>query len=144
MARKAIWIDRDLVRSPIYIALCVTERQFQRELERLNLDRDRWPAFIKCGADATVHFFTCDDADDGKNAAIVCISQKADRDDLQVYAMLVHEAVHIWQEICEDIREDDPSSEFEAYSIQALSQRLMYAYRELTEKKAKRKGEKRK
>jgi hypothetical protein len=42
--------------------------------------------------------------------------------------MLVHEAVHVWQFHCENIGEREPSIEFEAYSIQAVSQFLMEAY----------------
>jgi hypothetical protein len=50
----------------------------------------------------------------------------------QVYALLVHEAVHIWQDVKHRIGEDNPSSEFEAYAIQNISQELMLAYKLLT------------
>jgi hypothetical protein len=49
---------------------------------------------------------------------------------LQVAALLVHEAVHVWQLFRESIGEHGPSKEFEAYSIQAISQRLMERYRD--------------
>lgn len=45
--------------------------------------------------------------------------------------VLVHEAVHIWQAMCEEIREESPSEEFEAYSIQAITRSLWAAYDEV-------------
>ena len=44
---------------------------------------------------------------------------------------LVHEAVHIWQAMCEEIGEESPSAEFEAYSIQAITRSLWRAYDEV-------------
>ena len=40
--------------------------------------------------------------------------------------LIIHEAVHIWQEIKNRMREDEPSIEFEAYSIQVISQDLLW------------------
>lgn len=48
----------------------------------------------------------------------------------QVYGLLVHEAVHVWQRIMEYIGESKPSDEFMAYGIQAIAQELMFAYKE--------------
>ena len=50
---------------------------------------------------------------------------------VQIAAMLVHEAVHVWQTIRRSIGETSPSSEFEAYSIQHIAQELMSRYVEL-------------
>ena len=43
----------------------------------------------------------------------------------QIVGILVHEAVHIWQEIRTAMGEDEPSSEFEAYSIERISEDLI-------------------
>lgn len=40
---------------------------------------------------------------------------------------IVHEAVHVWQQICNIIGEDKPSKEFEAYSIQRIAFELAKA-----------------
>ncbi len=87
--------------------------------------KEEWPFFIT--NDATTHFF---EKGDGGLCAIVCIRPRTkDRSMIQLYALLVHEAVHIWQHILKEVGEHSPSSEFEAYAIQTLSQRLMEAYK---------------
>ncbi|MCX5818441.1 MAG: hypothetical protein NT047_00785 [Deltaproteobacteria bacterium] len=69
--------------------------------------------------------------------AIVYIPPAGDENPNAVIGLLVHEAVHVWQHICEELNENEPSVEFEAYSIQLLSQRLIAAYSELNEKMKK-------
>lgn len=125
------WLDRDLIVSPYSFALCLSEKQFKKELKRLNLPSEQWPPFLATPhASATVHFF--ERHGDIDFCAIVCLGDTSNVELEQVYSMLVHEAVHIWQEIRAHIGERDPSSEFEAYSIQAISQRLMFSYKEQT------------
>lgn len=118
------WLNRALIVSPYCYALCLTEKVFHRELRRLGIPREDWPPFMLNGASATVHFFE----DDDLRVAIVTLQPGSDATPEQVNAILVHEAVHIWQKICEHFNESSPSPEFEAYSIQAISQSLMEAY----------------
>jgi hypothetical protein len=125
-ADRAQWLDRGLLYSPYYYALCLDPAQFRAELKRLKLPRDSWPKFLSTShANATTHFF---EKFDGKRCAIVALGGTEKRTDIQVHALLVHEAVHIWQEIRDTLGERSPSSEFEAYSIQALSQELMQSW----------------
>lgn len=106
------------------IALCLDEESYRRELKRLRIeDAPDWqPEGI---ADASVVMM-----ERGRDRiALVCLPRPprgVSRE--QVYAMLVHEAVHVWRWHCRLIGEDDPSEEFECYGIQAISQRLMCAY----------------
>jgi len=126
--KGGIWIDRALVLSPLHVALCTTEDQFKKELDGLRLPLRDQPKFISNDySDATTHFFT----KDGDNCCIVCIRHKKGVLAHQVYALLCHEAVHVWQEAREMIGENNPGSEFEAYSIQRIFQSLMEAYRDL-------------
>ncbi len=121
-----VWCDRRLMTSPIYYGLCITEKTFHKELRRMQIPRDQWPPFIlNDWSDATVHHF---DGVGGKQCAIVCIRAKQGRSGIQIAALLVHEAVHIWQAIRESMGEKEPSSEFEAYSIQCIAQELMEAF----------------
>lgn len=117
------WLDRGLMFSPIYYGLCLDDKSFQKELKRLKINEP--VRFIKNDhSDATVHFFETDN----KVSAIVCLGKTKGKTSMQINALLLHEAVHIWQEIRLSIGEKSPSSEFEAYSIQAIAQNLMYAY----------------
>jgi hypothetical protein len=110
------WIDRALVVSPYCYGLCLSEADFKRQLKRLNVPRDDWPSFLGAeGGNATAHFF---ESAHGL-CAIVTLGGTNGKSIQQVHAMLVHEAVHI---------EKSPSSEFEAYSVQTISQRLMESY----------------
>ena len=66
---------------------------------------------------------------DGKVCAIVTINKRVDgKDSNGIVGLIVHEAVHVWQLVRENIGEANPSSEFEAYAIQAISQELIEAY----------------
>lgn len=122
------WLDRALVVSPYYYGLCLSEKDFQKELKGLKIPRDEWPAFLASkSADATAHFF---ESGDGKRCCIITLGSVKGRSVAQVHSMLVHEAVHLWQEIREDIGERRPSPEFEAYAVQSLAQRLIESYQD--------------
>jgi hypothetical protein len=124
----SVWCDRMLVCSPYYYGLCISEEQFHRELQELGLPRADWPAFLSTEqADATAHRFK---SDKGAHCILVCIRFQPQRDGIEVAALLVHEAMHIWRHIREHIGEQEPSAEFEAYSVQWISQQLMLQYRQ--------------
>jgi hypothetical protein len=107
---SAQWIDSALVCSPYCIALC------KHELKRLKIAKGNRPDFLKTPhANATVHFL-------GLYAIVYMPKKQKGISKHQINSLLVHEAVHIWQAI------RDPSSEFEAYAVQSISQNLMLAY----------------
>lgn len=60
--------------------------------------------------------------------AIVQIGDTSERSTIEVFGLLLHEAVHVWQRIKKLMGEDNPSSEFEAYSIQCIAQDLFEMY----------------
>jgi hypothetical protein len=72
---------------------------------------------------ATTHLFNA--INGGRRCALICIRDYEKYSGIEVAGLLVHEAVHIWQEILRNIGEENPSEEFEAYSIQSISQNLM-------------------
>lgn len=130
----AAWLDRALFKSPVYYAAAFTERDFHRELRRLELAREKWPSFIVSDrSDATTHFIEFR----GRCCAIVCMHPAPERDPVEVVGLLVHEAAHIWQRVRECIGESEPSHEFEAYSMQWLSQQLVAAYRDFIARRTK-------
>ena len=119
-----------MMRSPVHLAFFLREEDFRKELKRLELPREEWPSFIRTG-DASTHFITYR----GKPACLVCMPLSPRTTIEQYHALLVHEAVHVWQFIRQSIGEDSPSSEFEAYSIQGIAQSLMEAFKEQRSKK---------
>lgn len=71
------------------------------------------------GSNATTNYM-----DDGKH--IIVYMPYSDIPLISQQGLIIHEAVHIWQEIKNRMREDEPSIEFEAYSIQVISQDLLW------------------
>lgn len=127
---KSSWLDRALVRTSYYYCLCLSEKEFHKKLRWFKLPRADWPPFIKSThANATAHFL---ESNEGERVAIVCLGDPKNLDAIQITALLVHEAVHIWQRSMADIGETAPSEEFMAYGIQRISQELMYSYVEQT------------
>ena len=124
------WCSRVAMYLPLHYTLVLSEKDFQRECRRLALPRDKWPAWVTNEhSDATTHHFV-----HGSNTrcAVVALRLRPAFDGVQIAALLVHEAVHIWQECKDLIGERNPSAEFEAYSIQGIAQNLMQKYVELT------------
>lgn len=125
------WLDRALIVNPYCYTLCTTPKRFQKALDYLKIPKNDRPEFMKTAhAHATIHFF--DNSDKISKCAIICIKKDKKRAKESIYGFLVHESVHLWQEIKRNIDETAPSLEFEAYSVQAIAQRLMEEYDEQT------------
>lgn len=119
------WLSRNLIKTPVHYALCLNEKHFNEELARLRVKPCEWPPFLgSATANATTHHLEYK----GRPVAIVCLQMDAKRTQWEVLGLLVHEAVHIWQLMCRSMGETEPSAEFEAYSIQWISQELMWAW----------------
>jgi len=121
---------RDLIRCGHY-GLCLSDKAFRNELKRLRVPREQWGVFVKDGKSAQVHFFQ----NDTERTTLVCLQGYEKRSPVEVYGLLIHEAVHIWQTECEYMHEDTPGDEIEAYAIQSVSQNLIDAYLTLTKRK---------
>lgn len=121
------WLSRRLIDGP-YLILVLSEKDYHRAMDRFKVPRhSRGPWIASGSSDATTHFIQIPERGLG------CIVALRTRDGLsgtQIAALLVHEAVHIFQEWCAVYGEKYPSSEFQAYSIQAISQELMDSYAE--------------
>lgn len=128
MKNKVKYINRNLFYSPYYIGLCLSEKAFHKALKKLGIKKADLPAFLNPGAHATVHEVL---SDNGGKIALVCLGDCTGRSLNEIHGLLVHEAMHIWRWIKEDIGEKQPSSEFEAYSMQSICQNLFDAYEEM-------------
>lgn len=126
------YCDRALLVGP-YLGLCITERAFNEEVKRLNIEEKVAP-WVGEGAKArTWHLYR---KPDGRLCCIVTLDPSAlpTDDPTGIVALLVHEAVHVWQEYCDYIGEARPGREIEAYAIQNISAELIEAYSYLTNK----------
>lgn len=129
---KVEWVDRALIVGP-YIALVLNEKQFHKAMNHCQIKTSKHGDWIKTPhSDATVHFL---ENPKGEQCCIVALRVKKKTDPTSIVGLLVHESVHIWQQFKRRIGEHEPSDEFEAYSIQTISQRLIESYSELTVKK---------
>lgn len=122
-------MDRRLIQCSYSYTLCLSEKALHKAMKQANVPAGEWPqTWVHAGGAAT-HVLR------HRNLAFVTVSEGDDKRTIeQVYGMLAHEAVHIFQEHCRDIGEHVPSDEFQAYSIQLIAQRLMESYRDQTKK----------
>jgi hypothetical protein len=122
--QKVVWINRNIVRSDRYVGLCLSNDALVAEAKRLEVTGSlAWPD----NNHATTWQLVS--KKDGM-CSIVCINPiDGTRDEArQTVALLAHEAVHVWQAILDDLNEDSPGSEIEAYGIQSLLHDLLVAY----------------
>lgn len=132
------WLDRSLLTSPYCYALCLSEEAFKAEMKNLGVSKESRGNWMKTPqADATLHYL--ENVKNGGLAAIICLRTNSKTELEQVYGLLVHEAVHLWQAIKDFIGEDSPAKEEEAYAIQRIAQSLMYSYKEQTTSREKKK-----
>ncbi len=120
------WIDRAIIDSTYCIGLCQSEGDFRREMRRLKLPVQDWPVWVTDGKDGTVHYYNAKPGH--APCCIVCIRARKKDNPIEVIGLIIHEAVHVWQAVAEEMHEDKPSCEFEAYSIQNIAIRLISAY----------------
>jgi hypothetical protein len=121
---KTKWLARDTVRAP-HMTLCLSERAFLSAAKHCGVKNpDPW---LEAGRlVACVH--TWERA--GKLTSVVCLHPDSrTADPIEVAATLVHEAVHVFQRLCDSIGETSPSREFEAYSIERIAERLMREFK---------------
>jgi hypothetical protein len=101
---------------PVYFGFTTDPEAFKRELKRLGIKED--VPFTLDGVPGTTHHFL----KGGKLTVIVCVKVMKKVSRPQLYGVLVHEAVHVWQAVLEKIGDETTSDEVEAYSIQNIAQ----------------------
>lgn len=114
---KITWLDRTpCIELPKY-TLITCQKDFDRCLRELGGTQ---VVDYLSGAAGRTHFFTERDSKD--SLCIVCIPLETIRDSPleTVVGILAHEGMHVWQEYMSDLRENAPSLEFGAYSIQRI------------------------
>lgn len=130
---KVKWLSRSLFQGP-YLALVTNQKQMDEITKHLNVEQQQ---YCSPKGDATTHGFI---NEHGSLVSVVGLNLEkcAGRDPIEVAALLVHEAVHVWQDARSRIvfnlnaeRTGGLEAEMEAYAIQNIATNLMDAYREL-------------
>lgn len=136
MTRKthSLWLNRRLLDCPYHISLCLSPKEFRFVCRQIGLACKVRPEYLPNEhADAATHFFALYGGK--KHAAVVCLGCIEGKSQAQIAALLVHEAIHIWQDTLALLGEGKPGSELEAYAVQSIVQTLLEAYN----RRAKRK-----
>lgn len=130
---KPTWLTRRTVEAP-YMTLCLSEAAYLTAVKHCGIKNpDAW---LGEHARASVHTWV----QNSNLLCLVCVHPDAAKaDPIDLCSSLVHEAVHVFQRLCEHIGERKPSMEFEAYSIQNISEALMREYVRQTQPIDKRK-----
>jgi len=120
------WLDRRIAAPGPYLALCLTEKRYMKAMKHCGIQNPA--SWLNTGADATTHTLT---NPSGDLTCVICL-RAGDHNPVEVAGLLVHEAVHVWQEYAQRIGERNPGSEQMAYGIQSISQELLAEYERLT------------
>lgn len=123
---KVKWLDRCMLQGG-YLALVTSQEEFEQALADIEMS-DYTDAFVPNGWPACTHTF---DNVNGSIASIVALDLErcAEEAPIDVAALLVHEAVHVWQQTEKKAGKLGCfGDEGEAYAIQNISTRLMNAY----------------
>ena len=126
--KKDLWLNRNLLTGG-YLAFVTTQQEFDQALKDIDLPNHK-DDYLPKGWPACTHHF---ENVNGSVACIVAFSMEhaAKEDPIDVAALLVHEAVHVWQNTESHAGKLGCfGDEGEAYSIQNISTRLMTAYAE--------------
>lgn len=118
-AGRVVWIDRGW--QCVFIGFCPSKKAWKRQMKQFECDA---PYPTTAGRATIVE-------KDGRKSVIVTLGPEADdevRSRVEIAGLLCHEATHVWQVVRDDMGERDPSSEFEAYSMQAIFQGLYRAW----------------
>lgn len=126
---KPKYLDRRLTLCSTCYCLCLSEKEFNTEMERLKVPIHKRGEAGCANNGARTHFVP--ETESHLRAALVCLNgeQVKGYTGIQIASLLVHEAVHIWQDHASQIGAfNDHGDEEEAYAIQAISQELLFEY----------------
>lgn len=119
-----MWANRILLPLPCYLGLVTNEPQLRREWKRLSLPKENF-TFPSKSTNALTHFFTREKDGRTQSIILVCVHDTNRTFEPDTLALIVHEAVHVWQWVRDYLKEASPSAEFEAYAVQNITQELL-------------------
>lgn len=100
MNRATRWLDRRVACPGPYLALVLSQAEFDRAMRDCKQPLGR-PYLSTAQADATTHLLA---NHRGETIAVVALGDTTGRSSVEIAGLLVHEAVHVWQDHCVSIR----------------------------------------
>jgi hypothetical protein len=121
---------------PCYVGFTISDKNRSDELRRLGASDVDLPT-NKWGCTTTL---TKDNVRNGKSrhfctTIIVRIDPRRPPSSIGTASIVAHEAVHVFDSICEAMGEEEPSEEFQAYCVQWLVQNFLEIYEEQWKKR---------
>ena len=110
----------------IDVTLFVRHEDYKAAMRRIGVREENWHAWPDPGC-AWVATYQGGEHEPGKHS-VVCLGDVEDMDGIEIAATLCHEAVHVWQAMCDHIGERRPADEQSAYAIQNIALYLMRQY----------------
>jgi len=105
---------------PIEVVFCPNRKAWDRQIAKRFGDRHGYP-----GSDGRCTIYT-------RGTQVACVvtinAKRKNTENCEVIALLAHEAMHVYQEIRKSMGEEQPSCEFEAYTMQWLLGSLIDAF----------------
>jgi len=123
---KATWLDRTLITGP-YLCLCKTEEELIAAYKhcKMSYPLDDDLRFPGTGGASTIQLTN----PDGELVVIVTIGDRTGYSREETSAIIAHEATHVIEAFFDHIKEEKPSSEFRAYCMQAVIEKLLEDYK---------------
>lgn len=115
---KPKWLDRNISAKGPYLTLCMSPAELTDVCKRLGVAPEPWP-------ESHARTITFERKGHSPACVVTLTTEWPKYTGIQIAGILVHEAVHVWQQHLRDIGEHNPSAEMEAYGIQNISQTLM-------------------
>ena len=129
---KSEWLDRSLIVGN-YFCLCLTDKDYNKKLDDIKIPKIKREPFVPpYKAGAQTHFYS---NKENETCCIITLLSHKKHSLCAVMALLAHEAMHIWRDVKDAMKERTPSSEFEAYAIQSICLELFTSFCEQTGRK---------
>ena len=116
--RSTVWLDQGW--QPAFIGFCPNKKAWRKLVKQFGLKDEPWPE-----ADGHTHTFQ---NSSGALCIVVTIQPPKDRSLVEMIGIIAHESTHVWQFVRQEMREDCPGIETEAYAIQAITQNVFAAW----------------
>lgn len=124
---ETVWIDRGW--QPVAIGFVPNKSAWKKSMKGLNCN-EPWPMTNN----SVGHTQWLHNSITGEAVILVSLTDKHERDAFEIISTITHEAVHVWQFLCQSIGEKSPGIEMEAYAIQHIAGELIKAFTKTTGK----------